>query len=157
MTIFYSVFAKRVRLMCMMHGLLAAMIFVLSGCGEIGSDRREQKVFLQAFETAHLNRDVDAMLALYALDGVADDTRGVLRFSVATEIGWPVLRVRFIGLDPSEVYVYEVNGELFGPSLKPVERIHVEYDLPQRVNSTFLVGRDADGHFRLVAPKRVKN
>lgn len=132
---------------------LALAVVGLPGCGKVGSDRHERRVFLAAFEDAHQRGEAAAMLDLYALEGVDDEVVRVLRFSVATEIDWPVRRVRFIGLDPGESYVFESDGVWFEPSLQPVDRIHVEYDLPQRVNSTFLVGRDAEGRYRLVAPQ----
>lgn len=142
------------------HGIVLLLLLAVAGCvwcgcSPVGSDRRAQQVFVSAFEEAHQRGDPSAMLELYALDGVDDETRSVLGFSVATEIDWPLLRVRFVELDPQEVFAYERDGVRYEPSLAPVARVHVEYDLPQRVNRLLPVGRDEQGRYRLVVPRRV--
>lgn len=137
-----------------LYGWLAVILLTLQvGCSEIG-EHRAQRQFVQAFEEAQKMQDVDAMLALYAWEGVEEETYGVLRISVHTEIGWPIRWAKVVPLSASEGYHYRHQEVDYVPNLQPVARLHVAYDLPQATQSSYLLGKDETGSYRLVLPKK---
>jgi hypothetical protein len=111
----------------------------------------EATAFIEAFRKAHRQEDPAALLALYHLEGVPADERERLKTGLAFDTENPVARARLYRLSQDELtraLAQELPAR--SPNLEPVARLVVDYDVPERLHSEFLVGQLEDGRYRIV-------
>lgn len=133
--------------------MCGGLMLMLSSCGVmLSEDMRARRDFIQRFRSAHQAHDIDALMRLYCWDGVDDAYRRILRLGLQTEVQYDVLKVAIVELDQGETYdYYHFEGSDFGPNLTPRCKLSVIYDVPERLHSTFMLGKQ-DGRYWVINP-----
>lgn len=129
-------------------------VSLLSSCGVmLSEDKRAREDFIRRFRTAHHDRNLDALMSLYCWNAVNDAYRRLVRIGLQTEIQYDVLKAEIIALEPGETFdYYHFEGVDYGPNLTPVCKLSVVYDIPERLHSTFMLGK-LDGDYWVVNPR----
>lgn len=135
-------------------GLALMAAGVPTGCGS-DPDRAAREQLRIGFVEAHRRQSVEALLGLYALEGVEPQDLRLMRAALAEEITLPVAALRFVPLAPGDGIHYEVAGRRFGPTVAPILRLEVTYAVPDRLTASYLVGRDGQ-EWKLVAARPVE-
>ncbi len=136
---------------------IAACLF-LAGCSgdSVLAEKAARERLKQALLAAHEADDPEALLGLYALDGVEDRDLRLIRFAVESEVALPVRSIRFYPLDPGDTIDYVHAGKRYRPTVEPRLKLEVRYDTEDRLTALSLVGF-RDGAYQLVAPRPVES
>lgn len=130
-------------------------MLALTACSSENSETAKLKQLERNFRAANQAKTIDPMLALYHLEGAADNTVALLKNALSYELGLPIASIDFEPLSgaPEEQIDYVHDGVTFGPSLPPRYRMRVSYDLKDRFSSLFTIGISPDGNWRIVCAK----
>lgn len=136
---------------------LCLIAFALSACGPQIKDKAGLQELADAFEEANQSETIDAMLALYHLEGSDAITRQLLKPVLQSELGMPIHSIQFEPLSgaPEESIDFEYKGQSYGPSLKLALRMRVVYETEDQFVSLFSIGQTKDGDWRIVSSKQV--
>jgi hypothetical protein len=102
--------------------------------------RQAQREFADAYWQAHHDRNVPALMELFCWDGVPSEAFNYLRFGLATELEYPLRSIRFAGPEETDPIAFVDNGRAFGPNLRPICAIHLVFENPEQLNSTYPLG-----------------
>ena len=100
-------------------GLLVILSFLLSACSDTFIYQKSLNEFSESFLKANLEEDMDAMLGLYATNGLKKTDLAILKTALSFEIGLPIQTISFEELTgaPEESIAYEHEGIEYGAKL----------------------------------------
>jgi len=131
---------------------------LLTACGWIqNEDERARQDFIQRFRFAHETHDLEKLMDLFCWDAVEANYRRLVRLGLQTEVQYDLLNIEIVELEPGEHYdYYHVANKAYGPNLEPMCKVSVQYDVPERLHSTFMLGK-RDGEYWIINPKVIEN
>lgn len=141
-------------------GIAAALLFslfTLTACQPQSAEEAALEAFAEAFREANQAPDIEAMLALYELEGATDPTTAMLKNALIYELGLPIRNIEFEPLSgaPGEQIAYEHQGVRYGPTLEPSYRMRVRYATEDGFESRFTIGLNDKSAWRIVSSRPV--
>lgn len=122
--------------------LIFELLLALWGCADSqeGRDALESD-FAERYRLAHDSGEVGQMMDLFWWDGVDDVSRFFIQQALMQEIEYPILSIRFESLEPGDGFDYESEDTRFQPNLPPYARFVIEFDIEERLTSSFILGK----------------
>ena len=133
-------------------GLLVILIFLLSACSDTFIYQKSLNEFSETFLKANLEENMDAMLSLYATNGLKKSDLAILKTALSFEIGLPIQTISFEELSgtPEESIAYEHEGVAYEASLTPKLRMNVKYAVEGQLTSKFCIGRTSNKEWKII-------
>ena len=115
----------------------------------------ELKAFADAFSEANQASGVEAMLAIYALEGTTENTKNLLKNAILYELGLPIQSINFEPLTglPEESIEYTHQGVDYVATLEPSLRMRVRYATEDRFESLYSIAQNNAGEWRIVSSR----
>ncbi len=115
----------------------------------------ELKAFADAFSEANQATGVEAMLAIYALEGTTENTKNLLKNAILYELGLPIQSINFEPLTglPEESIEYTHQGVDYIATLEPRLRMRVQYATEDRFESLYCIAQNGAGKWRIVSSR----
>ena len=131
---------------------LIILSFLLSACSDTIIYQKSLNEFSGSFLRANLEEDMDAMLGLYATDGLKKTDLAILKTALSFEIGLPIQTISFEELtgSPEESIAYEHEGIKYEASLTPRLRMNVIYAVEGQLTSKFNIGRTSKREWKII-------
>ena len=131
---------------------LIILSFFLSACSDTVIYQKSLNEFSGSFLKANLEEDVEAMLGLYATDGLKKSDLAILTTALSFEIGLPIKTISFEELTgaPEESIAYEHEGIEYEASLTPRLRMDVSYAVKGQLTSKFNIGRTSKKEWKII-------
>ena len=113
------------------------------------------EAFANAFSEANQATEVEAMLAIYALDGTNENTKNLLKNAILYELGLPIQSINFEPLTglPEESIEYTHQGVDYVATLEPSLRMRVRYATEDRFESLYSIAQNNAGEWRIVSSR----
>jgi len=91
-------------------------------------------------------------MALYYLEGADQRTTDLLRGALHYELGLPIHQIEFEPLSgaPEETIHFTHQGVLYGPSIPPLYRMRVIYEVQDHFTSLFTIGLSPEKEWKIV-------
>lgn len=139
----------------LLYGLLCSCLLLIA-CGSKHKAGLEK--LANSFREANSASNIEAMLALYELEGSTEQSLSLLKNALNFELGMPIESIEFEPLSgaPEETIHYEHQGILYGPTLEPKHRMRVRYRTDDRFVSLFSIGQNEQGEWRIVSSRPIK-
>jgi hypothetical protein len=140
-------------------GLLLLSLLLIVGCQPDAAELSGRQILADEFREANEADTIEAMLALYALEGSSEQTVSLLKNALLYELGLPIRTIVFEPLSgaPSETIRYRFKGVDYGPTLEPKHRMRVVYDTEDGFESVFTIGQNAEGLWRIVSSRPIED
>lgn len=115
----------------------------------------ELEAFADAFIEANQATGVEAMLAIYALEGTTENTKNLLKNALLYELGLPIQSISFGPLTglPEESIEYAHQGVEYVATLEPSLRMRVRYATEDRFESLYSIAQNNAGEWRIVSTR----
>lgn len=115
----------------------------------------ELKAFADAFSEANQATGVEAMLAIYALEGTTENTKNLLKNAILYELGLPIRSINFEPLTglPEESIEYTHQDVDYVATLEPSMRMRVRYATEDRFESLYSIAQNNAGEWRIVSTR----
>lgn len=141
-------------------GLFIILSVLLSACSDTFVHQKSLSEFAERFEIANASEDMNAMLELYALNGIKKNDLSILRTALSFEIGLPIKAIHFQELTgaPEESIAFQHQNIEYGASLAPKLRMLVEYAVEGQLTSKFSLGKNTQKEWKIITaiPKNKK-
>lgn len=113
------------------------------------------EAFADAFSEANQATGVEAMLAIYALEGTTENTKSLLKNALLYELGLPIQSISFEPLTglPEESIEYSNQGVDYVATLEPSMRMRVRYATEDRFESLYSIAQNNAGEWRIVSTR----
>ena len=113
------------------------------------------EAFADAFSEANQATGVEAMLAIYALEGTTENTKSLLKNALLYELGLPIQSISFEPLTglPEESIEYANQGVDYVATLEPSMRMRVRYATEDRFESLYSIAQNNAGEWRIVSTR----
>ena len=115
----------------------------------------ELEAFADAFSEANQATGVEAMLAIYALEGTTGSTKNLLKNAILYELGLPIQNISFEPLTglPEESIKYTHQDVDYIATLEPSMRMRVRYATEDRFESLYSIAQNNAGEWRIVSTR----
>ena len=115
----------------------------------------ELEAFANAFSEANKATGVEAMLAIYALEGTTENTKNLLKNAILYELGLPIQSISFEPLTglPEESIKYTHQDVDYIATLEPSMRMRVRYATEDRFESLYSIAQNNAGEWRIVSTR----
>ena len=115
----------------------------------------ELKAFADAFSEANQATGVEAMLAIYALEGTTENTKNLLKNAILYELGLPIQSINFEPLTglPEESIEYTHQDVDYVATLEPSMRMRVRYATEDCFESLYSIAQNNAGEWRIVSTR----
>lgn len=120
--------------------------------GSCSADRGAKSELRRAFIQAHEEADVDALVALYYLEGVRESDRMLLRMAAAEEVRLSLESVVFAPVGDTDPYGDGTDPTSLVGSLPVSGLMVVSYATPERLTAAYPIGFEG-GKAWLAAPR----
>ena len=137
----------------MLRIFVSYTLLALSACNMHESP--ELKAFADAFSEANQATGVEAMLAIYALEGTTENTKNLLKNAILYELGLPIQSINFEPLTglPEESIEYTHQDVDYVATLEPSMRMRVRYATEDRFESLYSIAQNNAGEWRIVSTR----
>ena len=127
--------------------------FALIACST--QESRELEAFANAFSEANQATGVEAMLAIYALEGATENTKNLLKNAILYELGLPIQSISFEPLNglPEESIEYTHQDVDYVATLEPSLRMRVRYATEDRFESLYSIAQNNAGEWRIISSR----
>ena len=135
------------------HVWLSVILFILmTACSDTFIYQKSLSQFSERFAKANSDEDMDAMLSLYATEGLKERDLAILKTALSFEIGLPIQSLRFQELSgaPEESIAYEHESIEYKASLAPKLRMLVTYADKGQLRSKFSIGRNSKKEWKII-------
>ena len=115
----------------------------------------ELEAFANAFSEANKATGIEAMLAIYALEGTTENTKNLLKNAILYELGLPIQSISFEPLSglPEESIEYTHQDVDYVATLEPSMRMRVRYATEDRFESLYSIAQNNAGEWRIVSTR----
>ena len=137
----------------MLRIFVSYTLLALSACNM--QESLELKAFADAFNEANQANGVEAMLAIYALEGTTENTKNLLKNAILYELGLPIQSINFEPLTglPEESIEYTHQDVDYVATLEPSMRMRVRYATEDRFESLYSIAQNNAGEWRIVSTR----
>ena len=137
----------------MVRIFVSCALLALSACSTQESPKLE--AFADAFIEANQATGVEAMLAIYALEGTTENTKNLLKNAILYELGLPIQSISFEPLTglPEESIEYTHQDVDYIATLEPSMRMRVRYATEDRFESLYSIAQNNAGEWRIVSTR----
>ena len=137
----------------MLRIFVSRALLALSACSTQESPKLE--AFADAFIEANQATGIEAMLAIYALEGTTENTKNLLKNALLYELGLPIQSISFEPLTglPEESIEYAHQGVEYVATLEPRLRMRVRYATEDRFESLYSIAQNGAGEWRIVSSR----
>ena len=137
----------------MLRIFVSCTLLALSACSTQESPKLE--AFADAFSEANQATGVEAMLAIYALEGTTENTKNLLKNAILYELGLPIQSISFEPLTglPEESIKYTHQDVDYIATLEPSMRMRVRYATEDRFESLYSIAQNNAGEWRIVSTR----
>ena len=134
----------------MLRIFVSCTLLALSACSI--QESPELEAFADAFREANQATGVEAMLAIYALEGTTENTKNLLKNAILYELGLPIQSISFEPLTglPEESIKYTHQDVDYVATLEPSMRMRVRYATEDRFESLYSIAQNNAGEWRIV-------
>ena len=134
----------------MLRILVSWALLTLCACSM--QESPDLKAFADAFSKANQATGVEAMLAIYALEGTTENTKNLLKNAILYELGLPIQSISFEPLTglPEESIEYTHQDVDYIATLEPSLRMRVRYATEDRFESLYSIAQNNAGEWRIV-------
>ena len=128
-------------------------LLALSACSM--QESAELEAFANAFSEANKATGIEAMLAIYALEGTTENTKNLLKNAILYELGLPIQSISFEPLSglPEESIEYTHQDGDYVATLEPSMRMRVRYATEDRFESLYSIAQNNAGEWRIVSAR----
>ena len=137
----------------MLRIFVSCTLLALSACNMQDSPGLE--AFADAFSEANQATGVEAMLAIYALEGTTENTKNLLKNAILYELGLPIQSISFEPLTglPEESIKYTHQDVDYVATLEPSLRMRVRYATEDRFESLYSIAQNNAGEWRIISSR----
>lgn len=137
----------------MLRIFVSYTLLALSACNM--QESPELKALADAFSEANQATGVEAMLAIYALEGTTENTKNLLKNAILYELGLPIQSINFEPLTglPEESIEYTHQDVDYVATLEPSMRMRVRYATEDRFESLYSIAQNNAGEWRIVSTR----
>ena len=137
----------------MLRIFVSCTLLALSACSI--KESPELEAFADAFREANEATGVDAMLAIYALEGTTENTKNLLKNAILYELGLPIQSISFEPLTglPEESIKYTHQDVDYVATLEPSMRMRVRYATEDRFESLYSIAQNNAGEWRIISTR----
>ena len=137
----------------MLRIFVSCTLLALSACNMHESP--ELEAFADAFSEANQATGVEAMLAIYALEGTTENTKNLLKNAILYELGLPIQSINFEPLTglPEESIEYTHQDVDYVATLEPSMRMRVSYATEDRFESLYSIAQNNAGEWRIISTR----
>ena len=137
----------------MLRIFVICTLLALSACSM--QESPELEAFANAFSEANQATGVEAMLAIYALEGTTENTKNLLKNAILYELGLPIQSISFEPLSglPEESIEYTHQDVDYVATLEPSMRMRVRYATEDRFESLYCIAQNNAGEWRIVSTR----
>ena len=137
----------------MLRIFVSCTLLALSACSI--QESPELEAFADAFREANQATGVEAMLAIYALEGTTENTKNLLKNAILYELGLPIQSISFEPLTglPEESIKYTHQDVDYVATLEPSMRMRVRYATEDRFESLYSIAQNNTGEWRIVSTR----
>ena len=137
----------------MLRIFVSCTLLALSACSI--QESPELEAFADAFREANEATGVDAMLAIYALEGTTENTKNLLKNAILYELGLPIQSIGFEPLTglPEESIKYTHQDVDYVATLEPSMRMRVRYATEDRFESLYSIAQNNAGEWRIISTR----
>ena len=137
----------------MLRIFVSCTLLAFSACSM--QESPELEAFADAFSEANQATGVEAMLAIYALEGTTESTKNLLKNAILYELGLPIQNISFEPLTglPEESIEYSHQGVDYVATLEPSLRMRVSYATEDRFESLYSIAQNSVGEWRIVSSR----
>ena len=137
----------------MLRIFVSCTLLALSACSI--QESPELEAFADTFSEANQATGVEAMLAIYALEGTTENTKNLLKNAILYELGLPIQSISFEPLTglPEESIEYTHQDVDYVATLEPSMRMRVRYATEDRFESLYSIAQNNAGEWRIVSTR----
>ena len=137
----------------MLRIFVSCTLLALSACSM--QESAELEAFANAFSEANKATGIEAMLAIYALEGTTENTKNLLKNAILYELGLPIQSISFEPLSglPEESIEYTHQDVDYVATLEPSMRMRVRYATEDRFESLYSIAQNNAGEWRIVSAR----
>ena len=137
----------------MLRIFVTCTLLAFSACSM--QESPELEAFADAFSEANQATGVEAMLAIYALEGTTENTKNLLKNAILYELGLPIQSISFEPLSglPEESIEYTHQDVDYVATLDPSMRMRVRYATEDRFESLYSIAQNNVGEWRIVSTR----
>ena len=137
----------------MLRIFVSCTLLALSACSM--QESPELGACADAFSEAKQATGVEAMLAIYALEGTTENTKKLLKNAILYELGLPIQSISFEPLTglPEESIKYTHQDVDYVATLEPSMRMRVRYATEDRFESLYSIAQNNAGEWRIVSTR----
>ena len=137
----------------MLRIFVSCTLLALSACSM--QESAELEAFANAFSEANKATGIEAMLAIYALEGTTENTKNLLKNAILYELGLPIQSISFEPLTglPEESIKYTHQDVDYIATLEPSMRMRVRYATEDRFESLYSIAQNNAGEWRIVSAR----
>ena len=137
----------------MLRIFVSCTLLALSACSM--QESAELEAFANAFSEANKATGIEAMLAIYALEGTTENTKNLLKNAILYELGLPIQSISFEPLSglPEESIEYTHQDGDYVATLEPSMRMRVRYATEDRFESLYSIAQNNAGEWRIVSAR----
>ena len=137
----------------MLRIFVSCTLLAFSACSM--QESPELEAFADAFSEANQATGVEAMLAIYALEGTTENTKNLLKNAILYELGLPIQSISFEPLTglPDESIKYTHQDVDYIATLEPSMRMRVRYATEDRFESLYSIAQNNAGEWRIVSTR----
>ena len=137
----------------MLRIVISSAILTLCACSL--QESSDLEAFADAFSEANQSTGVEAMLAIYALEGTTENTKNLLKNAILYELGLPIQSINFEPLTglPEESIEYTHQDVDYVATLEPSMRMRVRYATEDRFESLYSIAQNNAGEWRIVSTR----
>ena len=137
----------------MLRIFVSCTLLALSACSM--QESPELEAFADAFSEANQATGVEAMLAIYALEGTTENTKNLLKNAILYELGLPIQSISFEPLTglPEESIKYTHQDVDYVATLEPSMRMRVRYATEDRFESLYSIAQKNAGEWRIISTR----
>ena len=137
----------------MLRIFVSCTLLALSACSM--QESPELEAFADAFSEANQATGVEAMLAIYALEGTTENTKNLLKNAILNELGLPIQSISFEPLTglPEEFIEYTHQDVDYVATLELSMRMRVRYATEDRFESLYSIAQNNTGEWRIVSTR----
>ena len=137
----------------MLRNFVSFALLTLCACSL--QESPDLEAFADAFSEANQATGVEAMLAIYALEGTTENTKNLLKNAILYELGLPIQSINFEPLTglPEESIEYTHQDVDYVATLEPSMRMRVSYATEDRFESLYSIAQNNAGEWRIVSTR----
>jgi hypothetical protein len=112
----------------MKHHIIVAIITLTTLASLPAADKDSEAIFLEKVQSALDAKDGSALLGLVFFDGVEPQVKEMITKQITDVAEKSVTSAALVETEPSQLFEYTIQGQVYRTNLKPLKMLRLEYD-----------------------------